>query len=202
MQTITTETNLYTFDELTQTAKDKAALDTCEAFFVDDFNTFIRDELYTCFGDAGDPNNTEWQFSLNSCQGDGFNFYGRISIWALWQNLCNRVAKPAHMLPDSVDESAIVDFPRGARYDYSRWGQSDYFEILRDTLTDQGMSEATAGDLARDMCKAMDDTCAYMEHTGYEMIDSYWDPEQYADMLFYGDGTYFGMAWDCVPAGA
>ena len=79
MRTVTTTKNIYTFDELTEQAKENAKqwyLGGAE-FRTDDFYEQIRYDLTHDF-----PNSDlDVCFSLSYCQGDGLNIFGKINLF-------------------------------------------------------------------------------------------------------------------------
>lgn len=77
MKEVIRKFKVFTFDELSETAKEVAKNDflddTCR---IDDFYNFTVEEL-----DLDFPNSDlDIQFSLNSCQGDGVNIHGNLNI--------------------------------------------------------------------------------------------------------------------------
>lgn len=77
MRTVTLTYNVYTYEELSEEAKQKVNqwyLDN--PFRAQDFDEIYTDDLGNLF-----PNSKlQLQFSLSSCQGDGLNIYGKLAI--------------------------------------------------------------------------------------------------------------------------
>lgn len=74
MRTVTETYNVYNYNELSEEAKEKAKqwyLD--DTFRTDDFTSMIEKDLQALF-----DTKLNVQYSLNYCQGDGLNVYGKI----------------------------------------------------------------------------------------------------------------------------
>ena len=81
--TITNTYEVFKFNELSESAKEEVKrwyLDHQEAEF---FTEQCKEDLRNLFGE----NNLEVQYSLASCQGDGFNIYGMINAEAIFNCL-------------------------------------------------------------------------------------------------------------------
>lgn len=75
MRKVLIEKEVYKFEELSEEAQNRIIRNERE-FWQSDFELGIQDFIETNF-----PNSDlNYQFSLNYCQGDGFNFYGKIDI--------------------------------------------------------------------------------------------------------------------------
>ena len=75
MRKVLIKKEVYKFEELKENAQNKI-MENEREFWQDDFELLIKNFLKTNF-----PNSDlQYQFSLNYCQGDGFNFYGKIDI--------------------------------------------------------------------------------------------------------------------------
>ena len=75
MRKVLIEKEVYKFDELKENAQNRI-IENEQEFWQSDFELLIQDFIETNF-----PNSElKYQFSLNYCQGDGFNFYGKIDI--------------------------------------------------------------------------------------------------------------------------
>lgn len=75
MRKVLIEKKVYKFEELSEEAQSKVMANERE-WWQSDFELLIKDFLVTKF-----PNSElQYQYSLSYCQGDGFNFYGKIDI--------------------------------------------------------------------------------------------------------------------------
>ena len=69
------EKEVYKFEELNEEAQNRI-IENEQEYWQDDFELCVQD-----FIEAKFPNSDlKYQFSLSCCQGDGFNFYGKIDI--------------------------------------------------------------------------------------------------------------------------
>lgn len=133
--TITTNYDVYKFNELSDDAKEKVKewyLDGQEPFiFTDD----CENDLYNLFG----KNNLKVQYSLGYCQGDGFNIYGSIDAESIFDclkghNGGTQLEQFENVLTDKekktilhyAEECGEIELPMNSRYCYSL---ADYIEI-------------------------------------------------------------------------
>ena len=78
MKEITRIEKVYDFDELSDSAKEKARNEYLNYFrCAEDFETFCIDDLANNHFPDSD---LKVEFSLSSCQGDGFNIYGKMKL--------------------------------------------------------------------------------------------------------------------------
>lgn len=77
MRTITITKNIYKYEELSKEAKERVKQDFLnDEYRNEEFKEFFKEELDRLF-----PNGeVDMQYSLNGCQGDGVNVYGKIAI--------------------------------------------------------------------------------------------------------------------------
>lgn len=88
MKTITKNFNVYSYDELDETAKEKVKewYLSCQEPYI--FTDSCKYDLETLF-----PESTlDVQYSLSSCQGDGFNIYGKLNLNDVFNILENGTA--------------------------------------------------------------------------------------------------------------
>ena len=76
MKKVILETNVYEFNELSNEAKEIVKNKYLESIQSEDFEEICLDELNSVFKSSI----LKIQFSLNSCQGDGFNIYGTLNL--------------------------------------------------------------------------------------------------------------------------
>lgn len=136
--TVTKEYDVYTFNELSDSAKETVKrwyLDGQEPFI---FTEDVKQDLYNLFG----KNNLEVQYSLSCCQGDGFNIYGSIDAESIFSCLENhnggtQLAKFENMLTEKEKktilnyekECCMIELPMNNRYCYSL---ADYIDIVEE----------------------------------------------------------------------
>lgn len=108
MRTITIIKNIYTFNELSEKAKEKVRQD----YLSDEFRAEIFSE--NCMYKINElfPNSDlKIQFSLCGCQGDGFNIYGEISLTDLLENLKDKFSsEELKTLEQNFMESGIDSY--------------------------------------------------------------------------------------------
>lgn len=141
--TVTTSYDVYSYDELSDKAKENVMrwyLDGQEPYI---FSLDIKEDLNCLFG----KNDLDVQFSLASCQGDGLNIYGEIDAESIFKCLeehrgGTQLAKFEDVLTDKekrtilnyVNESGRkIKLPMNNRYCYSL---ADYIEIAEDLKYD------------------------------------------------------------------
>lgn len=172
MRTITTvvTTTLYTFDELSDNAKARVReqyLNSQDAEqFADDCKMYL-DELL--------PNsNLDVQFSLNYCQGDGFNIYGKFSLIDLVNVLEDKFTeKEKRFLKWAFEETGINSYkmPMNGYYCYCTAYMHDFTEDLFDALDYDGMRDIrkdTLEKMTREARSYIENLCKSFENDGYE----------------------------------
>lgn len=137
-ETITTTYEIYKFNELSDDAKERVKqwyLDGQENMtFI--FTEDCIEDLHNLFGD----NSLEVQYSLASCQGDGFNIYGSIEAWKIFNcldkhNGGTQLEKFENVLTDEekkiilnyAEQCKDIELPYNRRYCYSL---ADYIDIV------------------------------------------------------------------------
>lgn len=138
MKTVTIEYNVYKYNELSADAKEKVKqwyLEGQEPYI---FEADCKEDLRNLFG----KNNLDVQFSLASCQGDGFNIYGTIDAHTIFNclekhNGGTQFAKFEDVLTETekktilayAEECGAIELPMNRRYCYSL---ADYIDIAED----------------------------------------------------------------------
>lgn len=181
MRTITTvvTTTLYTFDELSDNAKARVReqyLNSQDAEqFADDCKMYL-DELL--------PNsNLDVQFSLNYCQGDGFNIYGEFSLIDLANVLEDKFTeKEKRFLKWAFEETGINSYkmPMNRRYCYCTAYMYDFTEDLFDALDYDGMRDIrkdTLEKMTREARIYIEKLCRSFENDGYKYFYEVSDDE-------------------------
>lgn len=85
MRTITKEYNVYKYNELSETARKKVKEWYLKGQEPEIYTDLCMEDLNNLFHD----NDLNVQYSLNNCQGDGFNIYGTINIKDIYNCLKN-----------------------------------------------------------------------------------------------------------------
>lgn len=131
MKTVTVSYNVYKYNELSESAKEKVKewyLNNQEPYI---FTGDCKEDLYNLFGE----NELEVQYSLGYCQGDGFNIYGAINAEQIFSCLEERrggtqLEKFENVLTEEekktiltyakeIGECALIELPYNTRYCYS-----------------------------------------------------------------------------------
>lgn len=76
MKQITKTYEVYTYDELNEEAKENAKQWYLDGQDSDQFTHFVMEDLKNLFPHS----ELKIQYSLNNCQGDGFNIYGSVDL--------------------------------------------------------------------------------------------------------------------------
>jgi hypothetical protein len=138
MRTVAVEYKIYKYNELSESAKEKVKewyLEGQEAFV---FSEMVKEDLNCLFG----KNNLDVQYSLASCQGDGFNIYGRIDAESIFKclemhNGGGQLARFENALTDKekktilayAEECGDIELPMNRHYSYSL---ADYIDIVEE----------------------------------------------------------------------
>ena len=140
MKTVAVEYNVYKYNELSADAKEKVKewyLEGQEPFI---FTEDCKEDLRNLFGN----NNLDVQYSLASCQGDGFNIYGTIDAHTIFNclekhNGGTQLAEFEDMLTDKekktilayAEECGAIELPMNRHYSYSL---ADYIDIVEEWI--------------------------------------------------------------------
>lgn len=143
MRITTVEYKIYKYNELSEEAKEKVKewyLENFKDSFI--FTEICEEDLYNLFGE----NDLEVQYSLASCQGDGFNIYGKIDVRNIFEclekhNGGNQLEKFENVLTDKekktilnyAEECGKIVLPTNNRYCYSL---ADYIDIANEWTYD------------------------------------------------------------------
>lgn len=193
MYTITQDKDLYTFDELSPTAQDKASADLCTISFADSFEELVNVMLSGKFTRS----KVETTYSLNYCQGDGFDIRGSFDLVDLLE-----IAGIPH------DDDHVVlnpwrdtyEYRRTDRYSYTAWDREtdDLCYWLEGSAFFRDMDCDTA---AQKIADSMQELCKTIEQAGYDEIDWYYTADAHDGNIYDATGAYFGEAWDLEQKG-
>lgn len=173
MRTITILKNIYTFNELSEEAKEKVRQD----YLSDEFRTEIFSE--DCMNRINElfPNSDlKIQFSLCGCQGDGFNIYGEISFIDLMEILKEKFSeKEKKFLKWAFEETGINSFkmPYNNLYCYCIAHRHDFMEEVLNTLEYYGMrncKENVLEKMTEETGLYITKLCKEFEETGYDFF--------------------------------
>ena len=193
MYTVTKELGLYTFDELSPTAQDRAGRELCAVSFADAFEDVINSMLDGKFTRS----KIETVYSLNDCQGDGFDIRGSFDIVDLLE-IAGIPHDSNHVVLNPWRD--MYEYRRTDNYTYSAWdtqaGDLSYWlaesAFFRDTDADS---------VADSIAKSMYELCKSIEQEGYDEIDWYYTADAHDGHVYDETGAYFGEAWDLEQKG-
>lgn len=208
MRTATVNYDVYKYNELDDCAKEKVKQWYLDGQDADDFTSMCVEDLYSLFGE----NDLKVQYSLASCQGDGFNIYGKIDAESIFKCLENHnggtqfaefedvlTAKEKKTILNYADECGKIEIPMNNRYCYSL---ADYIDIADDW--ESTLVYADYRDINADVLKKFEGLvrnifnklCKSFEKQGYEYFYEI-EEEDLEEMCeangyeFLEDGTYF-----------
>lgn len=137
MRTITKEYNIYTFNELSEEAKEKVKRWYLKCQDAEIFSWECLEDLESLFG----KNDLKVEYSLGYCQGDGFNIYGEIEAKAIFNCLENHnggyqlerfenvlTEKEKKTILTYAEECGKIQLPMNGRYGYSLASRIDIAE--------------------------------------------------------------------------
>lgn len=193
MYTVTQEKELFTFIELDQIAQDKAGSDLCAVSFADDF----ADVIHAMLDGKLTRSKIETAYSLNSCQGGGFDIRGSFDLVDLLE-----IAG----IPNDIDHVVInpwcdmYEYKRTDHYTYSAWDRQA--DELSYWLAESAFFRDTDADSVADsIAESMYELCKSIEQTGYDEIDWYYTEDAHDGHVYDETGSYFGEAWDLERKG-
>lgn len=171
MKTVTKEYKVYSFDELSQTAKDKAR----EEYMREEDFPFLSEDITYHIEELLKENGIEVitevkpYYSLSHCQGDGVMFEGTFE----WKDYTITTKQSGHYYHE---KSVDYDFTNNA-----------------------DESEETRYNDNSDFVEIYESICKDTEKYGYDIIETYESEESFADLChandytFLSDGTMFNI---------
>lgn len=192
---------IYDFDELSDSAKDNARREYLESFrCAEDFETFCKDDLDNYFENS----DIKVQFSLCSCQGDGFNIYGKMKV----SEAIDYVLRKTDKLNKNIrffkwlkTLGYEIELPYNNRYSYCCVDRSNYaidieYLLEQDDYTSNAENHFSMlcdfmevfKDLIEKLCKDYEqDGYKYFYEVEDEEIKDIWEANGYEG--FYEDGS-------------
>lgn len=205
MRTITTEHNIYKFNELTDNAKDNAKNNILSIHHdTDTFYEMIKEDLKYLF-----PNSDlDVQYSLSYCQGDGLNIYGEVDVEDIIYCVDTNAAdglfeKYKNYLPEDMAKDIIryandcgkIVLPENTRYCYciaDRCNVEADWEWELEYNEEENINNAALSKLNKLVSDMFTDLCGYWEKEGYDWFYEITDGKcaDY-ELEFYEDGSIF-----------
>ena len=208
-ETVVKVYNVYKYNELSDEAKKRVKEwyleDRPAEFFTDD----CEQDLYNLFGE----NDLKVQYSLASCQGDGFNIYGKIKAKNIFEclekhNGGTQLEEFEDMLTEKekktilhyAEECGDIELPMNHRYCYCIASHIDIKNEWYDTLSwyndDEDINTETLEKFERMVQNIFITLCSDYEKQGYEYFYEISDEDleetcEVNDYEFLEDGTLF-----------
>lgn len=209
MRTVTMEYKVYKYNELSDGAKQEVKkwfLDRQEPFI---FTDMCKEDLYNLFGE----NDLEVEYSLNSCQGDGFNIYGKIRAEQIFgclekHNGGEQLEKFENVLTDKekrtilhyAKECGKIELPSNNHYSYC---MADYIDIKDEWSCDlefncgyKNINDKVLEKFETLVKEIFSELCKGYEQIGYEYFYEISDEDleeecEANEYEFYEDGKIF-----------
>jgi hypothetical protein len=193
MRTITTETELYSFEELSTEAQERAVAEYVETA---EFDTeSMTDGMQYELGEYG-LSDMELNYSLSNCQGDGVAFYGDVDIEAVVRN--NGLNEKYLQL---VEHASVVIVSNSSATHYSHAGTMSIFTLLDwqalKTEKEESRFETLLQEFEEELDLLKNDISAKLETFGYaeieyqqsfEVISEYFVTDEYE---FHVNGSFY-----------
>ena len=199
-----TEKNVYEYNELSDKAKEKAK----NIMYIDKINDDIYNELFKEYLDEQleelFPNSDiKYQYSLNNCQGDGFNLYGELNLYdvldKIKDNFTDKELKFINWVLKDIADTYKLECNN--RYEYCICDKANVLENATNWMEmywykniDYKTVEKFESYVSEYLCKL----CSKFEKEGYDFLYEFndGDIECYEDngYMFYQDGTMIKIA--------
>lgn len=207
MRTITITKNVYTYDELSESAKQKVK-DWYLPMRNDDFSYYVNHNVKYLFDDA----DVNVQYSLGYCQGDGLNIYGKVYAEDIFNALAKSdkytiLEKYADVMTDAEQDTILyyaglcndIELPYNRHYCYCLADYINFADDWCDSLEWEDYENIDVvtihkfENLVQDIFNTL---CSDYENGGYEYLYEINDEEMQEtceanEWEFYEDGTIF-----------
>lgn len=196
MRKIVKEFNVYKYEELSEEAKQKVRND-----FLEDFHT--PEEILNIWQDEIRPlfygNEFNVQFSLNYCQGDGVNIYGKTSIYFILKYMGFEYPELYKKFTDKEIKTLLhydvfyLHFPSNLRYNYCYINEADLCTEIICELRLRNFKNINYNvihkfwNLTREMVKLI---CKNFEERGYEYFEKI-DEEEIYDICYLNNYEFY-----------
>ena len=207
MRTITITKNVYAYDELSESAKQKVK-DWYLPMRNDDFSDYVNHNVKYLF----DGSDVKVQYSLSYCQGDGLNIYGKVYAEDIFNALAKSdkytiLEKYADAMTDAEQDTILyyaglcndIELPYNRNYCYCMADYINFADDWRDSLEWEDYENIDIvtihkfENLVQDIFNTL---CSDYENDGYEYLYEINDEEMQEtceanEWEFYEDGTIF-----------
>lgn len=207
MRTITITNNIYKYHELSDDAKQNV-----KYWYLpmrnDDFSDYVNYHVKRLF----DGSDVKVQYSLNSCQGDGLNIYGRVYAEDIFNCLAKSdeytlLAEYADVMDENEKDTILyyaglcsnIELPYNRHYCYCMADYIDFAGEWRNQLEwedYEGIEVETIHKFEGLVQDIFNTLCSNYESCGYEYLYEISDEEMQEtceanEWEFYADGTLY-----------
>lgn len=197
MRTATTIFNLYRYEELSDKAKEHVRHWYLERQESDIFTEMCEEQLHSLF-----PNSDlKVEYSLNYCQGDGLNIYGKIDLADAMKNIEDKFTDKERKFFKWVmnEYGSTYRMPSNAHYTYCICSRNSFTENWLDGMECdhiRDIPEALLGKFSKLVGKYLDHICKEFEENGYAYFYEISDEDlqevcEANDWEFYEDGELY-----------
>lgn len=199
---------IYSFEELSETAKENARQKYLEEFReADMFSDDCMEYLKRVFPKS----DLQIQYSLSSCQGDGFNIYGYLNLFDIIEYLADKFYKSfsdsefrlLRFLENNY-EGYSFELERNSRYCYCVADRNDFEYDIVDWMESDGFysgidkQELTFAKIDSLIKKVLTDLCRDFEKEGYDYfyevddneVIEIWEANEYEGWDINGNPIY------------
>lgn len=166
METITKTCSVYSFDELSEEAK-QTALDKWYENEDYPFLSYDLENEATNFDEYNIFENVKLCYSLSYCQGDGLSFDSDINI----DNYLNAFTKLPEWKKKAIIEQCYKPHTSANTGHYCYCSKSDFNYDLNDTTKDYPLLNALIEDICKEITDYYLDICSKLEKSGYSIIE-------------------------------
>ena len=177
--------NLYTYEELNDSGKARAYGDMVEWDFAELYRYELEDLVKNAFPTTADDLN--WSYVLEG-RGRGFSLYGTFSL-----DDFAPVLIPAGLWAPALDGLTFETRDANGWYTAAEQFDRALLELEQPALT---------GEAIRLCLLHLTAVCEECYRAGVDLLESLWDPSNFADQLFTADGEFWGHTWDVVDGQA
>lgn len=203
METITRVYHVYDYDELSEKAKERVK----NWYINDEFRTDIFSDDCNLFLSENYPESElKVQYSLNYCQGDGLNIYGKLYLIDMlnkisYDNYTEKEKRFIHWLFTKYNKYFSVQLPENRHYCYCIVDQIDLeYDIISDLEYDR-IRDINYGAIRKFQDNVIDHfktLCSEYKSAGYKY---FYDPDEEEiadtcsanDWKFTEDGEFFTL---------
>ena len=172
MRIATKEYKVYRYNELSKEAKENVNRWYLETYHTtEDFSMMVRDTL----DDVYKLENLDFQYSLNCCQGDGFNLYGKIEFLDILERIKDKLEESEIEYLKKADDIADFyefDLLENDRYSFCRAFEMDIYDYMIDCFENEIEENEIDFIINKDILKKFDKLAKeYFENICMKLIE-------------------------------